>query len=460
MTIARKISIGYGVLLGLLVLISAFSLYSLNRLNVENEGIIGADLPVIDNADAMIEALLAEERYARRALILEVGEVPEIFRERAEEFNGLLGRIRNLPESERFPLDKIESLHNDYITLFTRLLEQKDSSETAPAALDEQLRTLQRDIADLIGAMARRARESQQEKSRASAAIGTMAFRMALALCTAGFLIAAISAILVTRNISGTINKLKQAAGLIVRGEFDRIPRITQKDELGNVAIAFITMAKRLKRLEDLHREAATEEAGRIAAQEPAAGSSDVRPLTGLSGGNTIETTLSRRIEEGADFAVCRILVDNLRAYNERYGYARGDTIIQAAASVIEDAVATLGNPDDQISHQGGDTFAVITDPDRCRRITDAVRREFDEAAPWFYEPEDRERGYIVAATDTGTPAMFPFVRLVIAVVTSTGHNTLKTPDEVGEILGQLQEYGKTLDGSVCVVDTPGDDHA
>ena len=57
-SISRKLLLGYGVLLVLLIIISAYSLINLNWLNAINNGILNSDLPVINASDKLIDIVL------------------------------------------------------------------------------------------------------------------------------------------------------------------------------------------------------------------------------------------------------------------------------------------------------------------------------------------------------------------------------------------------------------------
>ena len=57
-------------------------------------------------------------------------------------------------------------------------------------------------------------------------------------------------------------------------------------------------------------------------------------PMTRLPGGRAIDQEVSRRIEAGIPFALSYLDLDNLKAYNDTYGYAKADgVLIQLAAN-------------------------------------------------------------------------------------------------------------------------------
>jgi len=225
---------------------------------------------------------------------------------------------------------------------------------------------------------------------------------------------------------------LKIATQMISNGEFEFMPEIRNKDELGDLSEAFITMAKRLKQLEEM--------------------SLDTSPLTRLPGGVSIEKTMQERISSGDLIAFCLIDIDNFKSYNDHYGYAKGNDLIKATAKIILDAVSELGTADDYIGHIGGDDFVIITKPDSYEKSCNAVIDSFDKTVPVFYDSEIRKRGYIIAEDRQGRQVTFPLASISIAVVTNTKRKFINYI-QFGEIAAEMKEYAKSFSGSVCKVD-------
>jgi diguanylate cyclase (GGDEF) domain len=154
--------------------------------------------------------------------------------------------------------------------------------------------------------------------------------------------------------------------------------------------------------------------------------------------------------------AFCFIDINNFKSFNDRYGYARGNEVIQTAAGIIETAVAEHGTDKDFIGHIGGDDFVVATSLERYEKICNTLIETFDRLTPDFYDPEDRSRGYIVGETRQGKKTSFPFIALSIAIVTNQSR-TFRSHIEIGEIAAELKEYLKSLPGSTYAVDRRGD---
>lgn len=438
LNIARKLMLGYSSLLALLVIISVYALINLNRLNALNTSIIKTDLPVIDASEKMIDVILAQELYARRYLILGTSDVFNLFLEKKKEFEQLIDQIKAIPEERNFPVDKIASLHKQYIdTLLNGAKSSRGSSSSIAKEFDDQIKVQQEKIIGAIKAMTAAALQDQIEKTGMTATIGRIAFKASTVLCGLGFIFSLAAAMIITSNISGAIKKLKFATGMISKGQFDHKPDIRNKDELGDLAKAFVSMGKRLKRLEEMYL--------------------DTSPLTRLPGGIAIESVMNKRIATNSSIAFCLMDIDNFKAYNDRYGYAKGNELIQTTADIIGKAVIEHGNEHDFIGHIGGDDFVVITTQDIYSNICEAIIKTFDETIPDFYETKDRERGYIIGENRQGENVSFPLATISIAVVTNAKRKFFNHI-QFGEVAAELKEHAKSMTGSLFLVDQREED--
>jgi len=425
--------LGYVSLLALLVLISVFALVNLNRLNNINRSILQTDIPVIATADKLVDIILAQELYARRYAILQTADMLNLFWERNEEFNQHLNDLKNIPEDRDLPIGKLSHLHDAYSQLLVANIATLNKPESKEAqVLEGDIKAGQEELIRLIKDMAGVALHDQKVKTSITTSIGSVAYKASVTMCLCGLVLAVITAMLITRNISGAINELKYATAMISKGNFDHKPEIHNKDELGDLAKAFATMARRLKLLE--------------------AASLDTSPLTRLPGGVAIDNTMKARIADGKTIAFCLMDLDNFKAYNDHYGYAKGNDLIQKTATIIQEAVASLGAKDDFVGHIGGDDFVLITTCERYEPLCQFVIDKFDQAIPDFYNDADRERGHIEGETRQGQKVSFPLASISIAIV-SNQKRPIDSYIQFGEIAAEVKEYAKSYVGSVFKVD-------
>jgi diguanylate cyclase (GGDEF)-like protein len=178
-----------------------------------------------------------------------------------------------------------------------------------------------------------------------------------------------------------------------------------------------------------------------------------LNPLTHLPGSPAIEEYVQQRIGESVPFAFAYIDADNFKAYNDVYGYAKGDNVIRHIAAIISDSAKKHAAHDYFLGHVGGDDFVLVTKPEPGETAGSEVAREFDRTIPEFYTPEDRARGYIVTLDRKNKTRMFPIMSLTIALVIP---KELNHYGELVKTAAELKHYAKELSGrkgSLCIRD-------
>lgn len=175
-------------------------------------------------------------------------------------------------------------------------------------------------------------------------------------------------------------------------------------------------------------------------------------PLTGLPGNNEIQAEINYRIANEALFSVLYLDVDNFKAYNDAYGFARGDTAIKMIADILADIIPVFGSQSDFIGHIGGDDFVVITSPQNADIICENIIKEFDERVPELYSSRDRKAGYISTKNRKGDIIRYPIMTISIAAV-SNEFRVLYSPIQVGEIAAELKKKAKEYSISVYLKD-------
>jgi GGDEF domain-containing protein len=147
----------------------------------------------------------------------------------------------------------------------------------------------------------------------------------------------------------------------------------------------------------------------------------DANPLTRLPGNAAIKGEIAARLARGEVFAVIFADLDNFKAFNDRYGFDRGDAALRVLGNIVLDALCQAGNgySRDFAGHIGGDDFVVITTADRAEplaeRICDLVARRL----PLLCDEEDRRAGYITGVDRQGRSQRFPLVTVSLAIVTN-----------------------------------------
>jgi diguanylate cyclase (GGDEF)-like protein len=192
-----------------------------------------------------------------------------------------------------------------------------------------------------------------------------------------------------------------------------------------------------------------------------------VSPLTGLPGSPVLRNSVEQRLAAGEHFVFLYLDIDNFKAFNDVYGFGRGDIAIRTLGHEVVEATKTLGGPSDLCVHIGGDDFAIVvggpphsdhpSQPDasgaeRAQRMAGRVIEEFDKKASELYPPEAREAGYIVTQNRRGEEERYPIMTVSVGGV-DTSQRRIASYLELAEIAAEVKGYAKALEGSRFVMD-------
>lgn len=181
-------------------------------------------------------------------------------------------------------------------------------------------------------------------------------------------------------------------------------------------------------------------------------------PLTGLQGNLEIQSEINSRITKGEVFSVIYIDIDNFKAYNDVYGFAKGDTAIKILADVVTDNLNIFGNKSDFSGHIGGDDFVLITEPYCANMVCEGIIADFDRKILEIYKEEHRQAGFITSRSRQGRIHEYPIMTLSIAVI-SNEKRVLENHLQVAEISAELKKKAKSYNYSCYVKDKRKDNH-
>ncbi len=176
-------------------------------------------------------------------------------------------------------------------------------------------------------------------------------------------------------------------------------------------------------------------------------------PLTGLPGNIRIQEEIRRLVsEEPQSFGVLYADLDNFKAYNDHYGFVRGDRAIQATARIATQVVHDLAGPSAFVGHVGGDDFVILVSPDEAEPAAKGLCERFDATAPDLYDAIDLERGYIELENRQGTLQRFPLLSVSVGCVT-TANRRFAHFGEVVSVASEMKLVAKRTPGSSFAFD-------
>jgi diguanylate cyclase (GGDEF)-like protein len=171
-------------------------------------------------------------------------------------------------------------------------------------------------------------------------------------------------------------------------------------------------------------------------------------PLTGLPGNREIQAHLTQLLSRQRPFVACHLDLDHFKAFNDTYGYARGDQVLLHVAQAIS---GTVRPRVDFVGHVGGDDFVFfLRSRDWSLRIAEMLQQLAASLAN-FHSAEHREAGGYSAIGREGTWRAYPLLSVSIAAVAVAA--TRGTSGEwVSDQLRRTKAQAKARPGNSCML--------
>lgn len=170
-------------------------------------------------------------------------------------------------------------------------------------------------------------------------------------------------------------------------------------------------------------------------------------PLSGLPGNLVIEQKLRRCLDSEQQNSIIYFDIDNFKAYNDVYGFEKGDLIIKLLADILTNST----REEQFIGHIGGDDFIIILDHALEEGFCRGIETAFRNAIIPFYEDEDVLNGYIIAKNRHGQIESFPLMTLTCVLIEKQ-HQGFNNIYELTQMLSQLKKEAKARNHSCLKV--------
>lgn len=178
-----------------------------------------------------------------------------------------------------------------------------------------------------------------------------------------------------------------------------------------------------------------------------------ISPLTGLPGNTQIQAELKKRLAREKEFIVLYLDLDDFKAYNDVYGFIKGDEIIKFTARTILENVNNIANSNAFVGHIGGDDFVAILDENiNYEEICRNIIAQFDKGVKYFFTEEDYNRGYLKIQNRKGKMEHFFLTAISIGVV-QVESDKFSNVLEIGEVGAQVKHIAKKYKGSCYAID-------
>lgn len=175
-------------------------------------------------------------------------------------------------------------------------------------------------------------------------------------------------------------------------------------------------------------------------------------PLTGLPGNVPINDTMAQWLAESRDFVAAYVDLDQFKAFNDAYGYQKGDEAILLLAETLRRHIRMDEHELDYIGHIGGDDFVVLSRRDSWEEYLTEVLTDFGKRATTLYLEEDRLRGGIMALDRQGQARLIPLMSVSIGVVPCPA-GRFSHYQEISSHLAEVKKQAKAIPGNSLFVD-------
>ncbi|MBI1939659.1 MAG: MCP four helix bundle domain-containing protein [Ignavibacteriales bacterium] len=259
--IGLRLTIGFGIPLAGLIVLTFVMLNSLSTVNYHTQEIINVEFPKTVWANNIIDNVNINARAIRNLLLTDDAVVQKQEKERIEEGgranNSNLDSLRKNVKSERGKelLKNLEKARKEYNSSISTAIELADADKKNEAVnmLFGEVRTTQRNYFDvitgLIGYQNELVSKAGIEAEDANNSAKTNAAILGLVIVS----LVIASSLMITRSIVKPVNVLNQAAQRIAGGELNVAVDSKNRDELGSLADSFNKMSSKISQMfEDL----------------------------------------------------------------------------------------------------------------------------------------------------------------------------------------------------------------
>ncbi len=174
-------------------------------------------------------------------------------------------------------------------------------------------------------------------------------------------------------------------------------------------------------------------------------------PLTGLPGNTLLVGEIRRRLRQRAAFALLHADLGNFKAFNDFYGFARGDAAIRELAELLREVIRREAQAA-FLGHIGGDDFALLCAPEQTRALCREIIAGFEELAPKFYEDEELARGYLEARDRDGHWRRFPLMGLAIGGIVHRAGQP-RDAEDLSRVAASMKQVAKRYRRSAYAID-------
>lgn len=174
----------------------------------------------------------------------------------------------------------------------------------------------------------------------------------------------------------------------------------------------------------------------------------DANALTHLPGNHAIGRYVQRKIEKGEKFSVLYLDINHFKAFNDVYGFQKGDDVIRHTARIlVATARSTVKAGEYLIGHIGGDDFVAVMHPDFEESFARSFLDEFDRIIITYYNDDDQARGYVRVTNRRGKKENIALMSCSVAACNNL-YRAYTSLAEIAQDAAQVKAFLKSQPGS------------
>ena len=159
---------------------------------------------------------------------------------------------------------------------------------------------------------------------------------------------------------------------------------------------------------------------------------------------------LKRILNDGSEWAVMLVDIDNLSFYRELYGELAADKLMQTYCAIIKSSI----DHGDYLGQLTEDDFIIITNIEKAEKIANYLVYAFDTVVSKFYSEADVKRGFTFMHGDDAAETKVNLVSTSIGVIS----NKYKKYNDLKQVINSListHKLAKYKTGSAYVIERP-----
>lgn len=169
----------------------------------------------------------------------------------------------------------------------------------------------------------------------------------------------------------------------------------------------------------------------------------EANPLTGLPGNKAIQNAMQAHIVAKDAFLALYFDLDHFKAYNDYYGYEKGDQVLADLANILRNYVGV----GEFLGHIGGDDFILIWRVENWQERLQAVFADFNACLSRWYDAEQVVQGGFEGVDRNNQPCFFSLMSLSVGVIAAQV-DRFQYEHQLAQLASKAKKKAKSIHGN------------